>query len=74
MSVKKCFLIPATCCEVCFECGKIRIAGIMIDNLPFFPCLEEKCPYEERRLCIGKHKIFNEIYETYIRKVKKTCT
>ena len=67
----KVFLVPSTMLDVCFnKCGKIRVAQVIVDGLPTMPCLEEKCPFEERKLYIGKHRIFGKTYETYIRKVK----
>jgi hypothetical protein len=33
----------------CFgDCGKILIGGIELDGLPFLPCNQESCPFEDK--------------------------
>jgi len=70
--VEKVFLVPWNMLDVCFEkCGKIIVAQVIVDDILLtMPCLEEKCPYEAKRMYVGKHKIMGKTYETYLRKVQ----
>jgi len=66
--VKRLFLVPPN--GTCFKCGRFYVAEVTIDGIPFIPCDEENCPYEESRKGIGIHEIFGKKYDVYLRKVK----
>ena len=61
--------------DVCFDlCGKI-IVTIETENgtveLPCFVCKEDKCEFEEDKLFIGQIRLFNKVYNGYLRRVKQ---
>lgn len=39
----------------CFnDCGKIQIGGIDFNDLAWWPCREENCPYLDRQTSVGE--------------------
>jgi len=57
--------------EYCFgKCGKIQIAGIDFMEVPWLPCREINCQYEEKHLPFGTGEIMGEKVEVIVRKLK----